>query len=323
MYVTLAEIGEIMNKCIKRILLLHLILGAFAHGACAPLIPGCWYVLPKIGIAPMIFTNRESTLWVEPLNGFENTRNYDASNITWPSNPTTGLNKVDEVIVDTGICLPKFSEAFSNSMLHFGGEIGYNISDNCLIFADLVYNRVGGNTVCFSVDMKNFGNPPANGSISTLRSNLAETYSAFHQFGAFLGARYYFDRMLCNRISFFVGNKIGIAHRRSICLDTLVEFENTNMSNENRTVELTNSDNTFGGGIHIGADICLCDWLSAYIGAEVVALCGLKMQRQIPIATNASTLNYIVQPSHIIPGRTGTLLQFPIWFGLRYDWGCC
>ncbi len=312
-----------MKRNIKIIIILSIFQNISGFGTCAPLIPGCWYILPKAGVAPTIFTDRESILWIEPLNGFENTRDYDANNDQWPTSPPTGLNAVETILFDTGICLPKFKDAFSNRVLHIGAEVGYNLRDNCLAYADITYDRAHGNTACFSIDQKDLGNPPADGNTSTIQSIFNQTYSTYHQFGAFLGARYYFDRCICNRLSFFLGNKIGIVHRRRICADTNIEFDDEALSTQHINIEIAKDDNTVGGGIHIGLDVCLCDWLSAYFGAEIVALCGLKTNRQIPMPINEATLNYVIQPSHIIPARTGTMLQFPVWIGLRYNWGCC
>ncbi len=312
-----------MKHSIKMILLSAIFQTLSGFGTCAPLVPGCWYILPKAGVAPTIFTDRESTLWTEPLNGFENTRAYDANNDQWPTNPPTGLNDVETILFDTGICLPKFKDAFSNRVLHIGAEVGYNLRDNCLAYADITYDRAHGGTVCFSIDRNNFGNPPADGDTSTTTSNFNQSFSTYHQFGAFLGARYYFDRCICNRFSFFLGNKIGIIHRRRICTNVLVEFEDEALSSKQINIEIAKDDNTVGGGVHLGIDICICDWLSAYIAAEVVAFCSLKTNRQIPIPIDGATLNYVVQPSHIIPAGSGTMLQFPVWIGLRYNWGCC
>ncbi|MEX0848890.1 MAG: hypothetical protein WD055_01560 [Candidatus Dependentiae bacterium] len=308
------------------LMLLFNFINTYSFGSCAPLIPGCWYMLPKIGIAPTLFTNRTSTLWIEPLNAFENTRDYDADNTDWPTNPPTGLNDINTILRDTGACWPKFKEAFSNRVLHVGGEIGYNLRDNCLAFIDITYDRASGNTVCFSVNQENFGNPPSAGNRSTITSQFTQTYSTYNQFGAFLGARYYTDRFLCNSVSFFFGNKVGIIHRGNICIDTLIETELSpdNIESIRNSVEVSATDNTVGGGINLGINLYICDRLSAYIGTEIIALCGLNTKKIVPNTTiNDTSLNYVVQHSHVIPGCTGTMIQFPVWFGLRYNWGCC
>ena len=136
---------------------------------------------------------------------------------------------------------------------------------------------------------------------------------------AYVGARYYFDRWFCNRVSLFFGGKLGFVHHKSVQASSIFgtngvlcypDFEGSDYS-------FFRKNTVFAGGGHVGFDICINgDWVFVITG-EVVASCGPKAAGALGVCSfDASILNDA--NALLIPG-IGTELAFPVTFGIKYN----
>jgi hypothetical protein len=86
--------------------------------------------------------------------------------------------------------------------------------------------------------------------------------------------------------------------------------------------------NSVSGGVQMGFDYNYNECLSFQLGFEVVASCGLRGNRnhafdiaQVKNAAGDALTNDLNLPSNILIRNTGAVVNFPIWFGVRWDFG--
>lgn len=310
------------------LLFITTILQAYRSEDCGPLEPGRFYLMPKIGDASAIVTHREHNLQVVPKAGV--------------SCPLAGtVSCVDVLTSPQNIfqqdCCPvfKFGEAFSNGVLHVGGEVGYITGPHCLYFIDLIYNRARGN--CIPTRTYNFiqamdgccENECNDCSDPLVSSQAGYAFGNYTAFGAYVGNRHYFNRIWCDRLSVFLGLKVGILHRQKVCVTgTIPAITNNGVTifNEStfKAVPLCKT-NSISGGVQIGIDYCINDCLSFLVDFEVVASGPARVNRNIPFAIPTPALAGVDAlafpfPTNLSAGPSGVLLQFPIWAGLRWEW---
>lgn len=334
----------------KLVALLSVVAGSLnAYGDCeGPLERGRWYVMPKIGVAPGIFANRGYEHVVAPANAILADCMTQDTTTTCRTLATTPSN-----VFERNLCKsPKFNDIWSNGVLHVGGEIGYNTCDNGQMFVDLFYNRASGD--CVRTEGKYFKAPagcdddcnycPTGDALTTLtRDDHYEDYSAF---GAYLGHRHYFNRVWCDRISFFTGVKFGIQHRKDVCVCTTIPAQSIAYTSGTPSQTITYDfaertgltataickSNAVSGGLQLGLDYCWNDCWSFLIGVEVQATCPFKVNRNrvldLAIPNVSGTANaagqYIVpQVTNIVGCGFGTFVQFPVWAALRWEFDMC
>lgn len=259
-------------------------------------------------------------------------------------------------------CLPKFSNMFRQGVLHVGVELGYQACDeSCPVFVEFVYNRASGR--CLSPCTPYYTNKATSGcsndcntscsssssscgsscttsspSLSNICS-LQDNYSNYSAYGAYIGGRHFTDRFWCDAVSFWFGYKVGILHRKQVnscstlvitndCTATGGQCSSTQDISLNRAIFC--KSNAVSGGVQVGFDYNYNDCLSFQLGFEVVASSGLKGNRNLPINIGSfvNTLgNPILEcsslPSNIMVLNSGTLVNFPIWFGVRWEFGSC
>lgn len=330
------------HNSLKLFALLSIVVGqAFAYSSydcCGPLEPGHWYVMPKVGAAPGIWTSRGHERRIVPSAGLPQPVTCP---LTFSDSIVDCVNVLPhpENIFQENCCpTPKFSDVFTNGVLHVGGEIGYVTDCHCLYFIDLIYNRANGSCVC--IESKNIKaldgccpndcDSDCSNPLST--SQRTDKYDDYSSFGAYIGNRHYFDRMWCDRLAVFLGLKVGIMHRNNVCVCTTVPEITSNSTVIFAESTFTNvaicKSNSISGGVQIGVDYCINDCLAFVVGFEVLATCPFKVNRNIAIAlpTAEVTGNDALAfgfPTNLVTGSTGTFLQFPIWAGLRWEWDFC
>lgn len=315
-----------------------------------------WYVMPKIGVAPTIFTPRTTPqLFVVPAAALNTTT------------PFAGVPAQYANVLQEGPRLPKFADMFHQGVLHVGIEFGRSICDRSECFLEFVYNRSSGK------DCYNYCNPfvtlqaaegcpggdcnsscsssssscssscddgcPSGPSLSII-SSLQDGYSNYQAFGGFIGARHFTNRFWCDNFSFWYGYKIGMLHRKAVdSCGSIVYDTNTITDGVCPTVSGSLSrtifckSNTVAGGLQIGFDYNWNDCLSFQLGGEVVASAGLRGNRNsannvaaVLCGTDPLPVTALL-PSNIIVSNSGTVLNFPIWVGLTWEFGslfnCC
>ncbi len=324
---------------------------AFFNDGCGegPFEAGNWFVKPKIGVAPSIFaSHRAHQLFVVPWAGVNADNCGDACNVNNFAN-----------VLQEGPCLGKFSDIFHQGVLHVGVELGHNICENSVCFLEFIYNRASGKSDCidpFITNQASAGCTPdcdksdcsvscktdccPTGDTLSAFASVQNEYDDYQAYGGYLGSRHFTNRFWCDSTAFWYGFKVGILHRNRVDATTNIVYnidsENCTQCTEDTTIEQCLSraifckSNSVSGGLQMGFDYCYNDCLSFQLGFEVVAACGLRGNKNhaIDINTltcddNQSVTNCLALPSNIIVSNTGAVVNFPIWFGLRWEFGCC
>ena len=251
--------------------------------ACNPLYCGAWDLQVHGGVAPVIWRHRGPVVAV------------DLNAVT----PFPLVNLTDS--------FPRFTTFFKTPWT-VGGQVGYAWSDNTRVYLEFNYvqARAKSNVLVTSlVTPVNFTAP------LPLLFNL----NKYKLFDGYVGARYYFDRW-CDRVSFFLGGKVGFTHHKSI--NTTLSFATTAPATPGiASTPLFTKNTNISGGANFGLDICFCGNWSVVITGEVVASCGPENVGNINVP--AGTPGIPVSYSVLLFGHIGTELRFPVTAGIRYS----
>jgi hypothetical protein len=252
-----------------------------------------------------------------------------------------------------GPCLPKFSDMFRQGVLHVGVELGYNVCDRSPWFLEFVYNRASGQcipqcgeyitnaatagcTADCNTDCKTSCADsccPTGDTLSNI-CGIQDNYDDYTAYGGYLGARYFTDRFWCDSTSFWFGYKVGILHRNRVDSCSTFLFPNSDEPSceDAQEIQVRRAifckSNSVSGGVQMGFDYNYNECLSFQLGFEVVASCGLRGNRnhafdiaQVKNAAGDALTNDLNLPSNILIRNTGAVVNFPIWFGVRWDFG--
>ncbi len=325
---------------------------------CGPLEARRWGLLVGAGAAPGFFKNRGFTQAVDPYLGLA------SCPITIPGTGVTTLacdqvynvlTTPENVFIQRDCSLPKFNKLFTNGVVHVTGQISYNVCNNTQYFLEGVYERATGSCVTYA---PNLSKAPAfceGGSCesSCSSSNSCNTsctvsgtplasfgytakLSTYQAYGGYIGARYYWNRVWCDRFSFFTGFKVGMLHRKQVCQNATIPASSAIINSvtysfaaRNTVQPLYCKSNAVSGGVQIGVDYCINDCWSVLVGVEFVATSPFKANRnlQLPIVDPTGTATgfgrNFSQLTNLVVAPTGALLQFPIWAGVRWEFDLC
>lgn len=364
-----------MMKCTRTLRVLMLVSACAAtlsarysrESGQGPLEAGRWGLLAGVGAAPGFFKNRGYAQSVWPRSGVTCPVTGFTSN-TIPCNEIYNVLTTPENVFQQSACqLPKFNKLFSNGVLHVTGQISYNVCCNTQFFLEGVYDRANGNK-CLTITTNNYKAPEfcgsncdsgscssSSNSCSTSSCTVTGTpltttqpvnynYSNYQAYGGYIGTRYYWNRVWCDRVSFFGGFKFGMLHRKQVCVATSVAaYTKTLTVGEVTTTynfpasSTTNvafcKSNAVSGGIQLGLDYGINSCWSVLVGVELVATSPFKSNRNVIIPTVDPTLNGVAttagfgrnfaQPTNLLIAPTGSLIQFPIWAGIRWEFDWC
>lgn len=239
-------------------------------------LPANWSLTFKAGVAPTLLTDRGA---IAP--------------VVCSSTPP----------VFTAACEQKFSDLWGNHPLTVGVDLAYAVADYMEFFGEVDYRRTKAHTSCFTATQlgEEFG-------VITLHLD------SFRAVGAYVGLRYFSCRYIYERMSFFVGSKLGLMHYQKVnaCPLTFESPENNSIFDQNNL--WFEASTVVSGGLQVGFDCLLtCRW-SLFFNAEVVAGAAPKT------AFNIIKQDELVLPdfTNIIHEQSGTLLAFPINLGLRF-----
>lgn len=243
-----------------------------------PLEPGCFDVEIRAGVNPIILSDRRPFFLVV-------------------STPMPGEGRITPFFDDS-----TFLDMFNTPWI-IAGQVNYNVSTNSQVFYELNYTRASGNTLEKS---------------ATVRGEQFDAIlnvGSFGQFGAYLGHRFFFNPFWDDMMHAYFGHKIGLAHYRQVCATISRRAPTPTLNLVNQVVY--NSQTVVSGGLHLGFDYCLADWVSFVLQAEVVASGALDntVNRIIfdPVDTDLGASNVIV-------GKTGTVVGFPVSAGFSFSW---
>ena len=272
--------------------------------SCNPLYCGALDLQLQVGAAPILWKDREHF-----------------NIIQCPGLSVGGTPSIFELFE-----IPKFS-SFYKVPWTIGGQVGYALSDNIRVYLEVNYLQAKAKRDAELVSA------PFNLTGTVVANSLAFNVGKYRLVDAYVGARYYFDRW-CDRVSFFLGFKAGLVHRRHINFN--VALLNPTPPAPVVIVPETPEVNFFGrntvpsGGLNFGLDFCFCGCWSFVLTGEIVASCGPKSNGNIAFNQPGAGCD-VLGPQPVLPGpvglninnlligHIGTELRFPITAAVRYS----
>ena len=280
---------NMLKKLSLKLLLLASLLSfqrSYSYECCEnPLICGALDVQAQVGVMPIMWNNRGPFQVV-------------LCDLEPPLGP-----------IITAFELSKFSKFYKTPWI-IGGQIGYSLYSNVRIYGEINYGQANAKT-----------SPTFNLAIvpgETVVLNLTK-YSLVD---AYFGGRYYFDRW-CNRVSFFLGAKVGLIHHRKINFNLAANVPDTGIFKIASPITFYNSNTLVSGGFSTGLDACLCDNLSLVFNLDIVANCGFRNNNPIASLNGPDGLRHLLAAeaitTQLLVSGIGTEIRFPITIGLRYS----
>lgn len=262
-----------------------------------PLNCGCFNIQAQAGVAPIVWTKR----------GCFQVVSCNAASLTCAGNTPVG-----PLIPIFG--MPSFSKLFRVPWT-VGGKLGYALSDNTEVFLEFNYRQARAKDCFTSQTNLNLGLFVAQPIFAF--SNV----SKYKFYDVYLGARYYFDACVCDRLSFFLGGQVGLAHHKGInATITSSSASNTCAAPFSTCADLFGKHTGFAGGANLGAEYCICNGLSLVLTAEVLATCGPNGNPNICFpGCTADVVLPELRPTNFVIGNVGTELLFPVTLGLKYS----
>jgi hypothetical protein len=336
---------------------------------CGPLESGRWGLLIGAGVAPAFFKNRGFTQAVAPRLGLSCPYNVGETNTLTCNNVYNVLTAPQNVFIQSACKSRNFNKLFTNGVAHVTGQISYNVCSNVQYFLEGVYDYARGNkcvnttasyvaapAYCQNGDCNTSCNTNCNTSCNTscntgctVTGNALFTgqpasvrYNNYQAYGGYLGARYYCNRVWCDRFSVWAGFKVGMLHRRQVCATASVAAYTATIPTFTTTYNFPAACNTFtaycksnavSGGVQVGVDWCINDCWTVLLGVEFVTTSPLKANRNAIAAVVDPTLNgtatatgfgnNFTQITNYLVAPTGAMFQVPVWVGVRWEFDWC
>lgn len=184
----------------------------------------------------------------------------------------------------------QFRNQFQNPWI-ISGLATYNLTCNVQLFSESNYRHAKGKNFYFTAGT----------------FNVEEVTTNFRSWAWYVGARYFLDRLFCDRVSPFVGFKTGLVRTRQIKYDLYLGGTFI------QTSPYWYGSCGVSGGFQLGADWKLTEHLGAVLTLEVVATQGLKSIKNNPLnplQTGGLT--------NVNIGEGGIQMSYPITIGARY-----
>ena len=259
--------------------------------SCNPLYECSWGLQFQAGIRPIIWRNRGNIVTV---------------NCVTP--PATGaVNVLQEI--------PSF-HTFYKLPWQVGGQLSYALSCNTNLFVEFNYAQAKQKNKNCNAAVSGFQ------CTAIAASGFALNLTKYKLYDAFIGTRYYFDRW-CDRVSLFVGGKIGLVHHKPVNFLSLSQGLSCNTGattvfcTSNPANQFFKSNTVFAGGGQLGLDICFCGNWSLVLTGEVVVSCGPRTIDSLVLNTT-DTLN-LNGASNLLVGDIGNEVAFPVTLGIKYN----
>lgn len=181
-----------------------------------------------------------------------------------------------------------------------GAQAGYSWSDHVRVYVEVNYVQARAKQdVPFFTD-------------STPSLPAAITMSKYKLFDAYMGGRYYSDRCWCNRVSYFLGGKIGLVRHRDVEFDLVIGSPVIVNQTVLLDVPVFDRKTSISGGINGGFDICCGNW-SLVITGEIIISKGSQLADDVLLSPPVSNIF-----TNVFFGKIGSELRFPVTAGIRY-----
>ncbi len=310
-----------------------------------------WYVMPKIGVAPTIFVKKTTPqLFVVPAAGLDANGAGLAANYANVLQEGPRLPKFNDMfhqgVLHVGLEFGRSICDRSECFLEFtynrasGKCYGYCNPFVTLAAAEGCPGGDCSNDCSSSSCSSSCDDGCPSGTSLSIISSLQDNYSNYQTYGGFIGARHFTNRFWCDNFSFWYGYKVGMLHRKAVDSCSTVVYNTSGISACQTPTAIASVSNTLNravfcksnsvaGGLQIGFDYCWSDNLSFQLGGEIVASAGLRGNRNfandvtaVKCGTTALPPTALL-PSNVIVSNSGTVLNFPVWLGLTWEFGGC
>lgn len=309
---------RIKFSCFLTLLLLPLVFSikAEAFDQCNPCHCGCWSLTPKVGFSPAINYCRtdRSVEYASSVSGN-----------TLLSCATDGQIQTQLEISEHKIQFPNFHDQFEYPW-QVGIDLNYCVSDHAEVFLDLNYTQARGKTHQFTVTdtliFPDFCTTPPDSSFA-IKDEFHEDYDDLKEWSGYLGCRYYTSRCCC--ASLFFGSKVGVRYRNSV--GYRLKIRETTEGNkgeliDNGKFEFFKDHLVVSAGFQIGIDYsiskcCTVILMGEAVGSGCYKTNSRKNERVIEFERDASTVVKYITDRKITGGNVGTVVNFPITFGVK------
>lgn len=210
---------------------------------------------------------------------------------------------IDCTLISPMVDLPlgSFKSLFKTPWV-IGGQIGYHWSDDVRLYVEFNYAQASA---------KSFVAPTLAAGQSFF---CIGDFGKYKVFDAYFGARYYTCRYWCERIAFFIGAQIGLAHHKGSRGDLVTQVFGGAITPIAPAVDVLLSNTVVSGGANFGFDVCICGNWSFVVTGEVLASCGPRFNGNLVVPANTVT-----PATNILGARIGSELRFPVTAGVRYS----
>lgn len=267
----------------------------------APLEACQWGIVVKGGVTPTRRTE-QGCVWL--TNPCQNLSGPITGCNTTPPSPTSPVFSVSKTA--------KFKNQFKTPAT-FAVELQYALDGYHMIYLEYAYRHAKATPFPFTAGL----------------FEVCETTNNYKSQAGYIGFRNYFNRMWCDKLSFFVGGKLGILHRNQICYTLNLATPSFNVPlTEIATNPYFFADNVVSAGLHIGFDYNFrCNW-SFQFNVEVITSAGPKVNQNVvfgaaaglTLPADTAKLTALGGLTNVNIGAVGTEVQFPITFGIRYSY---
>lgn len=183
-----------------------------------------------------------------------------------------------------------------------GGQIGHHWSENVRVYVEFNYAQA---------KAKSFAAPVLAPGQSFFCIGDFDKYKVFD---AYVGARNYTNRCWCDRIAFFLGAQVGLAHHKGSRGDLVTQVFGADVTALIPQADVLVSNTVVSGGANFGLDVCICGNWSFVVTGEVLASCGPRFNQNLIIPVNTVTA-----ATNILGASIGSEMRFPVTAGVRYS----
>lgn len=177
-----------------------------------------------------------------------------------------------------------------------GAQLGYAMHANFRLYIEANYYHARSKTADTFT------------SLTTPALNFNLTFKSYQMIDGYIGVRYYWPRFY-DSVSFFLGPKLGIMHRRGLKGDLILL---TDPGFNFTDIQLLKPNSFVSGGVDMGLDMCFCDnWSLVLTGAFIIT----NGPHEDGIFFREFLFDQFISLSL---GTTTIEVKFPITLGLRY-----
>lgn len=206
--------------------------------------------------------------------------------------------------------LPDFDCLYKTPWI-VGGQVGYAYSDNMRFYLEGFFSKAAPQCPSRALLLRTETGAP-NGTTITLGLD------SFELGGFNAGVEYYMNRFWQEKVSFFIGAKVGFVHHRQVMFSAFEVIPTTPpltivLIPDTDKQRIFKTDAAVSGGFNFGFDILLNDCWSFVMSAGLVGTAGPKSSSDVMLIPS-----FAIPPRNFMVTHTDSEILFPVTFALRY-----